>query len=302
MADETAVVANGDMTEQVAQVNSEELEAAKAENAGEGADPQESENDGELDEQGNKRRSGYQRTKEARERAERERDEERRQKEYWIKVALDAQGKKTADPEPVERQPSEPKTYSGTPEPTWRDFDNGDGTYDQLALTKALAKWTYGEEKAKDRAESEKKTFQESLQTEWNDALKKYPDLVEVMQVPVIPTGKKGEFVQAEIDNSPFVYDLSYYLGTHPDEAREIVGKSEREIKQAFRIIEAQFALPKSAEPPKPKAVVAPPVTQAPKPTTAVPKPSGVSHVDIYDDKLPYKDYVKAREAQLKRK
>jgi hypothetical protein len=68
--------------------------------------------------------------------------------------------------------------------------------------------------------------------------------------------------------------------------------------------IEARLAPEESAaedeaeeevEPPKPH------VAQPPKPPTPVRKVSAVTKPDIHDPKIPFKEFVKLREAQLKK-
>jgi hypothetical protein len=294
MADETAVVPNVDVTE--TQVTPEEPVIAKPDEGGEVADPQGTETEGETEHE-RKRKGGWQRQKE---RAERERDLALEEKEYWRQQAL-------RTPKPEEAQPK-PEPVAAK-EPTPQDFDLGDGSYDIVKFNKAHVDWLWEQKESQRVAKTQEesaKSEEQKLRESWTEKLakarEKYDDMDEALTVPVLPNDpKKNAFMQREIMRSEFAGDLAHWLGTHPDEARELGNKSEYEIARAFGRIEAQFAHSESAQPAPKEAVVAP-VTRAPKPPTPVAKTSTVKTVDINDPKLPYADFVREREAQLKRK
>jgi hypothetical protein len=288
MADETAVVPNVDVTE--TQVTPEEPVIAKPDEGGEVADPQGTETEGETEHE-RKRKGGWQRKIE---RLETER-------EFLMQELL-----KTRNSQP------EPKPEPVTPsfkEPTPDDFALGDGTYDIVKFNKAHVDWLWDQKESQRVAKTQEesaKSEEQKLRESWTEKLakarEKYDDMDEALTVPVLPNDpKKNAFMQREIMRSEFAGDLAHWLGTHPDEARELGNKSEYEIARAFGRIEAQFAHSESAQPAPKEAVVAP-VTRAPKPPTPVAKTSTVKTVDINDPKLPYADFVREREAQLKRK
>jgi hypothetical protein len=289
MSDELAVGAPGAETEEVVTTNHAE-ETADAKPEGGEADPQANANDGEQE---HKRLGGWQRKIQ--------------------KLERELQLVKSQQSAPVKEEPkAEPFTYDKA-EPDPKDFDLGDGTYDVAKYTRAMISYERDKAKAEDaheqkhkeavkQTEDEKKKQVEVVQS-WReknaDAIKQYDDFDEVLgAAEVVPSPLMHEAIL----NSDHGADLAYYFGTHEEEALKISQMNAYQAGKAIDKIEAQFAKPDSAEDTEDKDPAPPPKPTLPAPPTQVRRPSAAPTKSITDDDLPFKEFVKLRNAQEAKK
>jgi hypothetical protein len=280
MADEQ-VVAAGDVTEQVnAEVSTDAGESGAA-------DPQANANDGEQAE--HKRLGGWQR------------------KIQKLEREVQTLRQKAA---PVVEQVAEaPK-----PKPEPKDFQiEGTETYDVAKYAEAVADWKVESRLAeadKKRTEAQKVEQQKSEQQKqleaWDSkqgaaAKAKYKDFSEVIQSADFPVSPLMHEAIMASDNGG---DLAYYFASNEEQALAISRMSPYQQAKEIAKIEAQFAPQGSAEEDEHEDAPVPPVKKAPAPPTPVSKPSSAAHQfdPVKDADMPYKDWIRKREAQLKRK
>jgi hypothetical protein len=285
MAEELAVGAFGAETEP--QVNAEETVVAKPE--GGDTDPQAIEKDGEQEHEEKKRLGGWQRKIQ--------------------KLEREVQTLRQAKVAPVVEQP---KPEPPKPRPTPKDFQiEGTDTYDVEKFTEALTDWkleTKLSEVEKKREEAQKqeqsKSEQQKALEAWQQkqgaaAKAKYDDYDEVIgsaNVDVSP------LMHEAIMSSEVGGELAYYFATHEDEAAKIARMNSYQAAKAIDKIEAQFAKPDSAEDTEDKDPAPPPKPTLPAPPTQVRRPSAAPTKSITDDDLPFKEFVKLRNAQEAKK
>lgn len=288
MSEELAVGAAGAGTEEV-KVNAEVSQDAKPE--GGAADPQANANEGESE---HKRKGGWQRKIEKLE----------RENEFWREQAL--KGPKAAAP--VVEQPK-PEVKA---KPTPKDFDLGDGTYDVEKFAEAVADWKVDQKLAeadKKREESQKaekaKSEQQKALDSWHKnqgaaARKEYADFDDAIGSAEV---EASPLMHEAIMTSEFGGHLAYYFATHEDEALAITRMNSYQQSKAIAKIEAQFAKPDPETEEESKETPEPPKPKAPAPPTPIskPSPSAKPFDPVRDADLPYKEWVKKRDAQLRK-
>lgn len=198
-------------------------------------------------------------------------------------------------------EPKEVKTEVKTSEdgPTPDDTDEkGEplyplGEFDKNYI-RDLARHTIKQEaeaqKALDREEAEKVTFekaQEALHEAWTEKLSdaiesRYPDMLDKNQ-SLAETFKDldpkyGEFLAATIMSMDYGVDVLYHLGSNPDEAQRIVNSGSDKALVALGRIEARYAL--QSEESKEKKLK---VSAAPEPPARLNRGTSVSK-DVPDD------------------
>jgi hypothetical protein len=207
--------------------------------------------------------------------------------------------------------PTAAKSEPDDPRP---DVKTWQGTYEEL--TAAIARWEarqeYRAERAKEReatAKAEREEREQEVVTTYRERVREFTaehdDFDAVVNRILLPQTISAQVADAirEDDHGP---DLAYYLGQHPEFREQLSGMSAAgAVKALGRLSERLF--PETADeeedeneeavatPAKPKAAV-----QAPAPIKPVRKPSPAS-TGLSDD-LPIDEWVKRREAQLKRK
>jgi hypothetical protein len=230
------------------------------------------------------------------------------ERDYWREQVL-----KTAKPENPAKTETAKEEPKARPEP--KDFDLGDGTYDVAKYAEAVADWkveTRLAEAEKKRTEAQKqeqeKSSREKAIDTWRskqgkaaqEAYDDYDEVIASAQVTVSP------LMDEAIMASEFGGHLAYYFATHEDEASKIAQMSTYMAGKAIDKIEAQFAKDESADQEKPEEAPVLPVPKAPKPAPPSPvgKPSAAAKPfdAVRDaDSMPYKEWVKKREAELRK-
>lgn len=290
MADETvgAVAADTEL-----QNNSEVVEVAEPQ--GGDPTPQDNANEGEQKHDENKRKGGWQRKIE-----KQQRTIEALVEQLTKTGATPAKETPKSAPEPVRK-------------PTPNDFViDGTDTYDQTAYLEAVADWKV-EQRLKDaeakREESRKteeaKSSQQKAIEAWRSkhatTLAKHDDYDEAIgsaDVVVSP------LMHEAIMTSDVGAELAYFFATNEDEALNISRMNSYQAARAIGAIEAKFAPQESAAKEEADKPVEPPPSKAPAPITPVSRPSAAARPfdPVADADLPYKEWVKKREAQLNRK
>lgn len=263
---------------------------------GEEVDPQASENEGEPESKP-KKLGGWQR-KELKAKAE---------AGYWRNVAMDALKAKPAVEEP------KPKVEENK-RPRKQDFivDQEAQTYDADKYEEALLEWTRNETKKSvleeiDKREQQKsqKTQQEQLQESWKKREApfeaEHEDYAEVAQYAANVLGKhaqsaSGNVIGAAITDSEIGPELMYHLGQNPEQLNGLLKLGPIAAIKELTKIELSLAKPEPAET-EPEPQAAPPVSKAPKPITPVKKAAPTATKSIFDPDLPWKQFVKLREA-----
>jgi post-segregation antitoxin (ccd killing protein) len=189
---------------------------------------------------------------------------------------------------PIETKPVEAAPADGKPKA--ENFD----TYE--AYVEALSDWKFDQkEQARSKAETERrqaeaqKTAQDAWQERLKEARSRYEDFDEVLagsdDVPV------SQAMNQAIFESEYGADVVYYLAGNPTEAARIAQLSPSAAARAIGKIEA--GLEKAAPKEKPKT------SRAPEPIQPVGRKATTSTKPL--DQMDFQDYVKAREAQIKR-
>lgn len=225
-----------------------------------------------------------------------EKSDKERELAYWREQALRTQ--------PTETKKDEPVKSAETAKPKSDDFATWDEYHEALTDWKVEQKLSARDKEATEKAEKAKaEAEQKTASQKWEDACEKareaHEDFDEVALNPDIQQ-HITPVIAAAVAESDVNTEIAYYLGQHPDELQRISKLSP--VGQAREIgkLEAQFASGKSEA--SATEVKEPPISKAPAPIKPVGKASGHAPVDIHDPAMPYKDFVKAREAQLKRK
>jgi hypothetical protein len=226
------------------------------------------------------------------------------------KLEREVQTLRTAKAAPVQ----ETVVETPKPKPSPKDFQiEGTDSYDVEAFTEALTDWKLDSklsevektrtEKAKaEQAKSEQqKTLEAWQQKQGAVAKAKHSDYDEVIGSADFNV---SPLMHEAILNSEVGGELAYYLASNPDEAASIASMNSYQAAKALNKIEAQFAQEESAEQKEDEdEPPAPPVSKAPAPITPIHKPSPAAKPpSVYDKDLPYKEFVKLREAKLKAK
>jgi hypothetical protein len=144
-------------------------------------------------------------------------------------------------------------------------------------------------------------TKQQVFEQKMAEYSKQRPGLQEAISDPTLPISKA---MFDEVLESERPAELMEYLADNPAEAARIYRLDERGTAREIAKIEGRLASPKSeAKEEAEVEVEAPPkpTSKAPAPITPVKKTAPSAVVDLNDPNVSYKDWVKAREAKLKR-
>lgn len=285
MAEQAAEVLNQDGL----QVNAEESPAKTEEKVGE-PDPQAKANEGETEHEGQKRKGGWQRKIEKLE----------KQRDALVERLL------AKEPEKPSAQPEKPAEPKAKPEP--KDFDLGDGTYDHGKYTEAVSQWNaekavgeYKKSVAKEESERKAKEAQGQLIQTWQQRLKTAGDTIQdLAEVLADSEAVATPLMQRAIVESDLGPQIAYELAKNPGESERISKLSpERQLVELGKL-EARLAQPKSPEPEEEKEDPPAPISKAPAPVSPVARPSSTAKKTL--EEMPFKEFVKEREAHLKRK
>lgn len=194
------------------------------------------------------------------------------------------------------------------------DINKWTGTYEELiaAISRWEARQEYKQFSAKEREEAAKAEREErdrevvdTYKERMREFMVEHDDFVEVVNGAKLPKELEGP-VQVAILEDEHGPDLAYYLGQHPEFCARISEMTAAgAVKAIGRLSERLFPEQEEEEseeekelppitPAKPKAAV-----QAPAPIKPVRKPSPTS--TGLDDNLPIDEWVKRREAQLRK-
>lgn len=233
----------------------ERPETEAPEGAEEQPESQEVDND-ETDEEAHRKKSGAQRNKEKLQR-------EREEKEYWKRVALEAQGK---------AQPATPAKVERTGEPDPEDFETH-GEYLKAAVRFEAEKLLEEREK-----QNEQRQFKESWIQKVEAVKAELPDIEEVMSEADAPS----EAVAKVITKSEHGVHLAYYLATHEDEYLKINRMEPVEAGLAMAGILSRLEGKKNEAAKQPAAQTKAPKPVSPVKTAPVPKPEGDGRLVTY--------------------
>lgn len=291
MSDE-AVVPQQDSTEQP-KVNVEEPVVAKPNDGGE-TDPQTDETEGDPEEvTPHKRKGGWQRKIERLE----------REQAYWREVAL------SRSPVPSQTAPA-PKAEEEEVEPDPESFETtaeylkAVRAYDRKQIEKAVeAKLEAREKEVSHKTQIQSK--ESVLQSKVDKYAESHPEFKEAISDPTLPISKA---MYAEILETEKAAEVLDFLAENPNEAARIARMDERQTAREIARIEARIASQTAPAKEEAETVVAPPpppVSKAPAPPTPIKKASATKAIDPTSpesDKLPADEWLRARNAQLKRK
>ncbi len=312
MSDQVAaaeLIAGGPVPTEQDSVN-ESTTAKTAEAAGGETDPQATANDGEEENEEHsdpKRKSGYRR---ARERAD------LYQRLYEQERQLNS-GRKDEQPKPEEAKPQAADTAPWDdpkdPEPDIETFDG-----DLKQFFRAHREWDRRDLKRQEQHETkaeEAKSQQETIAKTWQarviTAKQKFSDydtvakdLIAVMNTHASPA---LDALVGRIAKSEFGPEIAYHLGQDHDEVIRLSRLAPEDAIEEFGILRARLAQEKSQQEEqkaaaKEETAAQPAPSRAPKPVTPVTKPSSAKAPSIYDPEMPFKQFVKEREAQIERK
>lgn len=278
---EEAVVLNQDGTG--TQVNAEENANAEAQGAGDGG-PQANANEGEVEPE-HKRKGGWQRTIE---KLEKRLDERERVIDSLLGRVSTAGGNQVEVKKPAEDVEPNEEDF-----PTLGEYLKAARAWDRKQVKREIE----AENQTREKVEQSKSRVQKVAET-WNakvaavkDELK---DFEEIAYAPDVPYSPAMTEAVAESDEGA---RIAYFLGQNLKEAERISKLGPIAAAKEIGKLEARFAKTEQAEgEEKPE----PPQTRAPKPPTPISKPSAAKAPSIHDPDLPYKDFVKLREAQKK--
>lgn len=235
---------------------------------GAGAEPEDDTEDegGEEDHQEEKpkKKGGFQRKLEAK---------ERELQELRDRLARAEQGKTSDRPAPEANQDAEP---------------NPDDFETNAEYQKALVRYTYRQEKAKEQAEQAQRSTAETFQKHWDAAAKDIPDFKQVMEsaeAPLSPLMKEAIIKAGEAGPK-----IAYQLAKNSEEAARIARLADP-TAVAFELGVIAASLRKAPEAKKPE----PKTSAAPKPISPVGAGgSGVAR-PLSDPEIPYEEYVARR-------
>lgn len=261
----------------VKEVETEQTGTADAQGAGgEGSE-------GNADEQKHKRPGGWQRRIQKLE----------REVEVWRGEALKGH-KTTEEAKPAEKAPEESK------KPEVGDFDTYEEYVEALTDWKTERAIEKREKAVAEKAEAEKKTqqqktVQEKAREQMERGRKAHADFDEVarnLDLRITPAMAEV-IVESEVGD-----EIAYYLGQHEEEAARIADLSPLAAARELGKIEARLTKQETKAEGEEKE--APPISKAPAPITPVSKSAPVGDNKLRDD-LPYDEWKKRREAQLRK-
>lgn len=235
--------------------------------------------------------------------------------DYWRRVAS---GEIKPAEAPAQQTGEKPQAKA---KPTPKDFDNGDGTYDQEKYLEALADHVaeqkleaYKATQQKQETEKTAKTESEKAQERWNaaeqSAVAKFADYEEVCataaETLAAYRGTPGiQALAVAVQDSEAGPELLYYLGQNPDEVERLSGLQGTAVIRAIGKLEAKLesvAPQESAEKveaPKPAPA---PISKAPAPITPVSKPSAAADNGELRDDLPMREWDKRFRKKLEKR
>ena len=214
--------------------------------------------------------------------------------EYWRQQAL-ARQQETAKSE---------QATSEKPRPREQDYDltttEGWSKYtEDVADWKTDQKFAQVEKQRQEREQQAKsQSEQERLNHAWTEKLSaakaKHADFDEAVEDLAIPVTRD---VQVAMQESDFGAEILYYFAQHPEEAEQVGKLTGRAADRAIGRVETLIAA-EEIDAEETVQAPPPPQTKAPPPPTPVRKAAGSGTPNIHDPKLPYKDFVKLRNAQ----
>lgn len=209
---------------------------------------------------------------------------------YEMARRLEALESRLAD-KPAGEAKAQPKAASAE-RPKSAEFDDYDEFLD------ALADWKVDQKLAAARsaeAEAAAREAQAAVTAEWHARLDEYraatPGFDEALEASetVFPPVAQQAIVESELGPA-----LAYHLATHPEEAARIAALPPVAAVRALGKLEAKLdAKASTPEKPKPKAASA-----APAPVKPV--SGGGRSVDLNDPELPFDEWERQRNAQLR--
>lgn len=206
---------------------------------------------------------------------------------------LEAERQRYATP-PQEQVPRQPQ---GPPKP--EDFPNDYESYNRAIIRYEARQELESELQARVKAQREaaEQKAQQEIDQRWYqgvNALKREATdfeeaLEDVSHIPVMP------WLQAAIKRDKDGARLAYELARHPDEFQRIA-EIQDPLEALSALGEFRGSLKAAAAPQQPRKVA----SDAPNPIRPVGQSAGGTRVSRNLDELPYQDYKRAREQQIK--
>jgi erythromycin esterase-like protein len=254
-------------------VNAEENTKPRA-----AGDPQATQEQGDPETDEQRRKSGYQRQKDARLRAEAEVDFLRGQ---LARRDAPKPEVKAEDVKPKKEDFSDLETY----------LDARDAWVERNAERKA--KEVYESTKKAETEQAQKQKVEDVFKAQVNTAREEIDDYDEVAFAKFPVTDVMADAIR----ESELGARVLYELGKNQQEAARIAQLGPLAQAREIGKIEARIAQEKSK--PAEEAEQPAPVSKAPPPPTPVRKAAGVNAPDIHDPNLPFKTFTKLREEQV---
>ena len=200
---------------------------------------------------------------------------------------------KTATQE--EKPPVKPKLADFK---TWEEFDEAKDKYHE-DLAKFESKKAVENYKAEHKQQSQQQTIADGWAAQCAEAEKEFADFKEVAFSSDVPM---SDAMMQAIVTSEFGAKVAYELGKDPDEAERISKLSPVAAIREIGKIESRIAGKTPAAEDKDKEDDVPPAASTRAPRPPVPVRKTASNPSDLDDKIPYKEWLRRREAQLRSK
>lgn len=284
-------VENAAVLNETEQVNSNSGATTEAEQTPASAAAARPANEGDDEHDHGGKEGGYQRIK-------RQRDEARAREEYWRDRAQQSGAVPKVQPAPVATEVEEPEPKS-TDFATTEEFLTAVRAWDRKQILKDfkadLSKTE--QQKAVEKQVQERVSAFQKREEEFAAANPDYNDKVKKSDIPISKAMNKA-LVESEVGPA-----MALYLADNPGEAEQIATLSDDAAFRAMGKLEAKIEASLAQDKPATEeADVKPPPlkTAAPAPPTPIRKNSSApAEPDL--EKVPYKEFVKIREAQQKK-
>jgi hypothetical protein len=220
---------------------------------------------------------------------EEDHQEEKPKKKGGFQRKLEAKDRELAELRERLAQAEQGKTPTKAAAQASEDAEpNPDDFESNAEYQKALVKYTYRQERAKEQAEAAQRSTAEAFQKHWDAAVKDIPDFKQVMEsaeAPLSPLMKEAIIKAGEAGPK-----IAYQLAKNPEESARIASLADP-TAVAFELGVIAASLRKVPEPKKPE----PKTSAAPKPITPVGGGGSGSARPLSDPEISYEEYAARR-------
>lgn len=220
------------------------------------------------------------------------------ERDFWRDEALRTREAEPEKKQPADDKPQKPRMEDFTGPDAWEKYEAARDKYHE-DLSDYKARKAKEEAIAEFNARSQQQKATDGWAQQCAEVRKNHADFDEVAFDDLVPV---TDAMAHAVTRHKVGAEIAYYLGSNPAEAARI-SRLETPLEQVMAIgeIGARLAGKQSAGEEETETKSAAPPSRAPKPPTPVKRPSSTAVPDLNDPKLDIKEWLKARNAQLRK-